>query len=123
MPGYNVGALHRAVYFLTHQENAMKSVMGAAAAAFVLFCLGGTAGAGGDKDAAGSVAKGIKALGGEDKLAKSQAYSWKGKRVIRLGDNENPFTVKTTVQGLENFRREVEGDFGGNKFQAITVLA
>src|SRR4051794_8509137 len=99
----------------------MRSVMGAAVTAVMLLSFNAPV-SGGGSDATAIVAKGIQALGGEDKLAKVQAYSWKGKGTLKFGDNENAFTVKTTIQGLDHFRRELDGDFGGNKFQAITVL-
>jgi hypothetical protein len=66
--------------------------------------------------------KAVKALGGEEKLSKA-AFTWKTKGKISFGDNENPFTSQVTVQGLDHFRGEFEGEFGGNKVNAVTVIA
>ena len=67
--------------------------------------------------------KAIKALGGEEKLSKVKAASWKTKGIITFGGNDNEITTESTVQGLDHFRREFEGDFGGNKIKGVTVLA
>jgi hypothetical protein len=66
--------------------------------------------------------KAIKALGGEAKLAKAEAFSIKSKGVITFNGNDNPFTSGSTVQGLDRYHSEFEGEFGGNKFQAAVVL-
>src|SRR5207253_1404299 len=36
--------------------------------------------------------------------------------------NENEFTSHTTVQGLDHYRSEFEGEFGGNKVKGVTVV-
>jgi hypothetical protein len=76
-----------------------------------------------DKDASAILDKAIKALGGEEQLAKVKATSTKSKGKISVGGNDNEFTAHTTVQGLDHFRQEFEGEFGGNKIKGITVLA
>jgi hypothetical protein len=65
----------------------------------------------------------IKALGGEEKLSKIKAASWKAKGTIRLMGSDNSFTTQWVVQGLDQTRQEFEGDFGGSPFKGITVLA
>jgi hypothetical protein len=67
--------------------------------------------------------KAIKALGGEAKLSKAKAITWKTKGTISIGGNDNEFTGETTVQGLDHLRTSFEGDFGGNKVQGMVVLA
>ncbi len=67
--------------------------------------------------------KAIKALGGEEKLSKAKNASWKAKGTVSFGGNNNEVTTETTVQGLDHARREFEGDFNGNKFKVITVVA
>jgi hypothetical protein len=74
-------------------------------------------------DAAAVIDKGIAALGGKDKLAGAKILAWKAKGKINFGDNESEFTSQTTAQGLDRSRGEFEGDFGGNKFQGVTVIA
>jgi hypothetical protein len=94
------------------------------AALVVALLAGGAARAADAKDAQAILDKGIKALGGEEKLkAALKGATWKGKGKIDLGGNENEFTFQTTIQGLDHLRGEFEGDFMGNKFKGITVLA
>jgi hypothetical protein len=76
-----------------------------------------------DKDAKAVLDKGIKALGGEEKLGKVKAYTAKAKGKITLGDTDNEFTSETTVQGVDHFRNEFEGEFGGNKVKGLIILA
>jgi hypothetical protein len=68
------------------------------------------------------VDKGIKALGGEDKLAKAKVISWKSKGKIFIQGNANDFTLEATAEGLTNYRSRFEGDFGGQKIEGIGVL-
>jgi hypothetical protein len=67
--------------------------------------------------------KGIQALGGEEKLAKAKAYSWKSKGKIKFGDNDSEFTVEGTVQGLDHLYTKFSGNFMDNKIEAVAVLA
>jgi hypothetical protein len=84
--------------------------------------LAGPVRAGEDKDTNAILDKAIKALGGEEKLGTVKAVTWKGKGKINFGGNENEFTSQATVQGLDKYRGEFEGDFGGNKVQGVTVV-
>ena len=76
-----------------------------------------------DPDPAAIVDKGIQALGGKEKLATAKVISWKAKGKITFGDSENEFTSQTTAQGLDRIRGEFEGEFGGNPFKGVTVIA
>jgi hypothetical protein len=76
-----------------------------------------------DEGANAVLDKAIKALGGADKLAKVKAADWKTKGTISIMGGDNPFTTHVTVQGLDHFRQEFEGDFGGNKISGATVVA
>ena len=40
--------------------------------------------------------KAIKALGGEEKLSKAEAFTWKSKGKITLGGNQNDITTQAT---------------------------
>jgi uncharacterized protein (TIGR02246 family) len=62
----------------------------------------------------------IVALGGEERLSKIKAATWKTKGTISFGGMENQATTVLTVQGLDHFRQEFEGGFGG---KGILVLA
>jgi len=67
--------------------------------------------------------KGIQALGGEEKLSKVKAYSWKSKGKIKFGENESEFTVEGIAQGLDHLHTKFSGVFMDNKIEAVAVLA
>jgi hypothetical protein len=71
-----------------------------------------------DDDAKSVLDKAIKALGGEDKLAKAEAFSMKSKGTVVFGGNEADTTAEATFKGLDHLRRE----FGNDQFQAVVVL-
>jgi hypothetical protein len=66
--------------------------------------------------------KAIKALGGEDKLSKIHAASWKSKGTLSIMGNDNPMSTHTSVQGLSQFRQEIELEIMGNKVNGVTVI-
>lgn len=67
--------------------------------------------------------KAIKALGGQEKLAKATAFTWKAKGKITIEGNDNEFHGESTVQGIDHFHSTFEGEFNGNPFKALTVLS
>src|SRR5207244_5359870 len=73
-------------------------------------------------DAKGIVDKAIKALGGEEKLAKHKAATSKGKGKINLMGNEIEFTFEATVQPPKQSRRRFEADVSGTKFERTIVF-
>jgi len=75
-----------------------------------------------EKEAQAVVDKAIKAAGGEEKLGKPAAFTWKSQGTITFNGEDNPITIQATAQGLDNMRSEFEGEFGGNKVQGVTVL-
>src|SRR5262249_50059194 len=101
----------------------MKRFIGLALGMALVSGLGGPARAADDKDPNAILDKAIKALGGEEKLSKVHAATWKSKGKIYFGGNENEFTSTTTVQGLNHMRGEFQGEFGGNKVMGVTVIA
>src|SRR5262249_53313597 len=101
----------------------MKRFLGAIAAVMLVAGLSGPARAADDKDANSILDKAIKALGGEEKLSAVKAATWKAKGTINFGGMESEFTSQSTVQGLDHYRGEFEGEFMGNKFKGVTVLA
>jgi hypothetical protein len=70
-------------------------------------------------DAKAILDKAIKALGGEEKLGKVEAFTWKSKGTANFGGNESEFSNQLTVKGLDHYRRE----FGNDQFSGIVVLA
>jgi hypothetical protein len=75
-----------------------------------------------EKEVKAILDKAMKALGGEAKLAKIEAYSIKSKGTITFNGNDNEFTSAATVKGLDQIHSQFEGDFGGNKFMAVMVM-
>lgn len=67
--------------------------------------------------------KAVSALGGADKLAAVKALTWKSKGKITFNGDESKFSSQTTLQDLDHFRQEFEGEFGGNPIKGVTVLA
>ena len=100
----------------------MTRLFGAALALALVSGLIGTARAA-DKDTDAVLDKAIKALGGADNLAKAQAVTWKTKGTLTIMGADNPVATHAIVQGLDHFRQEFEGEFGGNKVTGVTVLA
>ena len=97
----------------------MNRILGA----LLLICLASGISAASAQDAAAIVEKGIAALGGKEKLSQAKVLTWKSKGALTFGDNTSEFTSQTTAQGLDRSRSEFEGDFGGNKFKGVTVIA
>ncbi len=100
----------------------MKRLLSAVIGTVLVFSAGTPARAE-DKDTTAILDKAIKALGGEEELSKIKTLSWKAKGKITFMGNDNDITTNTTIQGLDHFRGEFEGDFGGNKVQGVTVFA
>jgi hypothetical protein len=101
----------------------MRWFIGAVLATVLAAGLGLPARADDDKDTKAVLDKAIKALGGEEALAKAKAATWKSKGKITFGGNDSDFTSETTIQGIDHLRNEFEGEFGGNKVKALGVLA
>jgi hypothetical protein len=66
--------------------------------------------------------KGIKAIGGAEKLATAKIMSWKAKGTFSFGENENPIDGEVLVKGITHFRSSIDGEFNGNAFKAITIV-
>ncbi|MGO9464215.1 MAG: hypothetical protein ACLQIB_13010 [Isosphaeraceae bacterium] len=96
----------------------MKRFFVAAFAAALLFVPFARARAG-DDDAKSILDKAIKALGGEDKLAKAEAFSTKAKGTVVFNGNENDTTSDATFKGLDHLRRE----FGNDQFHGVVVFS
>jgi hypothetical protein len=90
----------------------MNQFLGAVLAVVIVIALSTQSRAADDKDSKAILDKAIKALGGEEKLAKAKAATWKTKGKISFGDNDNEFKGEATVEGLEHCRQVFEGDLG-----------
>jgi hypothetical protein len=90
---------------------------------FVTFALGlGTLIHADDQTANAILDKAINALGGEEKLAKIETFSWKSKGNIIINGSDNNFNGRVTVEGLDRYRSEFEGEFNGETLKGVTVL-
>ena len=99
----------------------MKRLLFATLAIMLVAALGSVVRAD-DKDPTAILDKAIKALGGEEKLKKVGAVSWKSKSTVTFNGNSNDLAIHATVEGLDHYRGEIEGDFGGNPFKGVTVF-
>jgi hypothetical protein len=75
-----------------------------------------------DKDPNAILDKAIKAVGGEEKLKKAEALTWKSKGTITFNGSDNEIKIQGTAQGLDRYRSEFEGEFGGNPVKGVVVL-
>ncbi len=101
----------------------MARFLGGVSAALLLGALVFPLRAADAKDAKAVLDKAIQALGGQDKLSNIKAATWKTKGKLTFNDNEAAFTTQSTAQGLDHFRSQFEGDFGGMEIKVVTVLA
>jgi hypothetical protein len=76
-----------------------------------------------DKEAKAILEKGIKALGGEEKLAKIKAYKVKTKGKLSIAGVANPFNGEAITKGLDHVRNDFEGEFGDMKVKGTIVIA
>ncbi len=99
----------------------MKRVFGAALTAVLM--MGPVSAIRADeKDATAILDKAIKAVGGEEKLAKAAAFSWKQKGTVTFGGNDNDMTGQSTLKGLDHYRFEMKGHFGENDFTGLVIV-
>jgi hypothetical protein len=75
-----------------------------------------------DKDPNAILDKAIKAVGSEEKLKKVEAITWKSKGTITFNGSDNEIKIQATAQGLDHYRSEFEGEFGGNPVKGVVVL-
>ncbi len=99
----------------------MKRLLGIACLAILASGLGTSIQAD-DETAKATLDKAIKALGGEEKLAKVEAFTWKSKGKFIINGSDNNFNSHVTVQGFDQYRSEFEGEFNGNAVKGVTVL-
>jgi hypothetical protein len=100
----------------------MKPFLGAALAILFVATTAGPTRAD-DKDPSAILDKAIKAVGGEEKLKKTDGMTWKSKGTLIINGDSNPFTVETTVVGLDQYRATIDGEFGGNPVKGVVVYS
>ena len=100
----------------------MKPFLGAALAIIFVAAAGNPARAD-DKDPNAVIDRAIKAVGGEEKLKKIEAMSWKTKATISINGDSNPLSSHSTAKGTDHYRMEFEAEFGGNEVKGAVVVA
>ena len=101
----------------------MKVVTSVVLAVALVIGLNSTGRAADAADPAAVVDKAIKAMGGAEALGKVKAIAWTAKGTITINGADNPVTLKSLIRGLDESRREFEGDFDGNVIRGMTVIA
>ena len=102
----------------------MIRLITAALAVALVLGTSGTARAADAKDVGAILDKAVQALGGEQNLKKVlSGAEWKTKNTITIDGNDNPMTTHSIVNGLDHFRQEFAGEFGGNKIEGVAVHA
>jgi hypothetical protein len=66
--------------------------------------------------------KGIKALGGEARLEKFRAATWKGKGTFYVGATPVEYTGEWAMQVPDRYRAIINGEANGTKFKRVRVL-
>jgi hypothetical protein len=100
----------------------MKWLFGTMLGALIVMSFGNRARSADDKDAQAILDKAIKALGGQDKLSRIKAATWKTQGKITSYGVDSEYISTSTVQGLDRFRVNFESDFKGTKVKVVTVL-
>jgi hypothetical protein len=101
----------------------MRKCIGGALLAALVLIVAGPARAEDAKDAKAVIDKAIKALGGEEKLAKAlKGCTWKNKGTLSIMGSDNEISTENTLAGLGKYRSKFMGEFGGNKIEGVSVL-
>jgi hypothetical protein len=75
-----------------------------------------------DKELKALIEKAVKAAGGEEKLTKFKAATWKSKGTYHGMGVAIPYTAEWAVQRPGQFRAEITSDVDGNKFTFAIVF-
>ena len=73
-------------------------------------------------DAEALLDKGIKALGGEARLSKYKAATWKAKGTLHLVGRDVDYTGDWAVQAPNQYKAVLTGEINGTKFKRVRVL-
>jgi hypothetical protein len=87
-----------------------------------LLLLGNPGRADSAKEARALLDRAIAAMGGKEKLSRSQAATWKGKGKIHAGEQRIDFTDEWSVQGLAQYRWSIEATAMGRTQSLLLVL-
>jgi hypothetical protein len=73
-------------------------------------------------DAEAILEKGIKALGGADRLAKYKAATWKAKGTLHFGNQDIEYTGDWAMQAPRQYKQVSTGEVNDTKFKRVRVL-
>src|SRR5579872_531804 len=94
-----------------------------AAAGALVLGLAGSVRADDAADAKAIVDKAVKAMGGEEALAKARMVSWKSKTTISFNGNDNVGATAVVLDGVDHYRQDVTGSFNGNDFHLTVAVS
>lgn len=75
-----------------------------------------------DETAKATLEKAIRAMGGEEKLAKIGAFTWKSKGDFILNGSDNKFNGQVIIQGFDQYRSEFVSEVNGASLKGVTVV-
>ena len=73
-------------------------------------------------DAGALLEKGIKAMGGEARLSKFKAATWKAKGTLHLVGRDIDYTGDFAIQAPRQYKAVITGESNGTKFKRVRVL-
>jgi hypothetical protein len=100
----------------------MRKVLGVVCVAGLLLPAAPPVRADDKADAEAILEKGIKALGGEARLTRFKAATWKGDGTLRLGNQDVKYSGDWAVQAPHQYRAAVTGKAGEMEFKRVRVL-
>ena len=100
----------------------MKQFLGAAVV-IVWFASPITPARADEKDAKAVIDKAIKAMGGEEKLAKVRVITWKIKGMLTFDGNDGEIKGAEVSEGLDRDRRDFEADVNGTPVIGAMVVS
>jgi hypothetical protein len=100
----------------------MRKVLCAVCVAGVLLPAARPAWADEKADADAVLEKGIKALGGEARLSKFKAATWKARGTLRLGNQDVQYTGNWAMQAPRQYKAVITGKAGEQEFKRVRVL-
>jgi hypothetical protein len=100
----------------------MRQTLTGFAAVGLLWAAAGAGRAEDQKAVTAVIDRAIKAGGGEAKLKKIQAATWKAKGAVKEGGKQATITIEASVQGFDQFRMDLTMEENGNTHNALFVM-
>src|SRR5260370_39909118 len=100
----------------------MRKTLWASFAVCLVLNLSGNATADEPADLKPIIDKAVKAMGGEEKLARFKNATWKGKGTIKSGTGDFGFTEDSYMQPPSQYRFDLELEANGHKIKDIAII-